>query len=159
MKHRLPLLKDPEDFKDQRSRSLLLKYDLPVEELSDLRQKLYERGKFTTSLFTPEKSSIIKELIASAVLYLETTKRDRFLTPYCGSFIVLPYGEKIYRCLSLHRRKRPIESYEKFAEELLYHVKRLERCELLRYFKPLTKYLPEVLHATIHSISRRCDNT
>jgi len=158
MNDKLPLIKTSEDLNDPRARSLILKYDLSVEKLLDLEQKLYERGNFKISPFTVEKSSIIKELIATAILNFELTKNNIFLIPYYDWSHIIN-GQKIYLFSFVVKREISIESYESSARNFLKYAKGLERCEISYYFRPFLRRLPKTLYATIRSISRRCDRT
>ncbi len=136
MKKEIPLIKNPGDFKDPRAKSLLLKYNLSIEELPELKQKLYEKGNVSISPFIAEKPSLIKELVASTILYLEFTKRDLFLIPYSGfSYAVLSNGQKKLEHPFMYALKKEwsIESYEKNAKKFLIHTKKLERCVKHRY--------------------------
>lgn len=145
MNKNIPLIENLEDFNDPRAKSLLLEYDLPVEELYYLRQKFYKTGNPTVSPLTPEKSSVIKKLIASAVLCLELTKRDRILIPYRGhSYIVSIDGQEKhgYPFSFLLKREGSIESYERNARKFLKYAKRLERCIKHHYLGPLSWFFP-----------------
>lgn len=145
MSEKIPLIKKPEDFQDPRASKILQGYNLSIDELPELKQKLYERGNFSISPLTVEKSSITKELIATTILYFEFTKRNSFLIPYREwSYIVSSNGQKTfeYPFSYLLKRERSIESYEKDARKFLKYAKRLERCVKHRYLGPLLWWLP-----------------
>jgi len=117
--YRLPKIEKPDDFKHPKAKSLLLKHNLSIEELLDLEKKLYRRNEYKIKIFDAKKDpSMIKEFIATAILYYESTVRDIFLIPCYGLPLSLSF---------VIRREKSTEWYKINAEEFVKNAKRIER--------------------------------
>jgi hypothetical protein len=145
MNEYIPRIEKPGDLEHPRTKSLLSEYNIPIEELHDLNQQLYKRGEFKLTISSVKKDpSIMKELVASAILYLQFTKRDRFLIPIYEIPLIIQFnGQKKFEYLFsfIYEREKSIDWYNTTAKKFLKDAKRIKRCLKHRYLGYLLWWL------------------